>query len=170
MKFHLSPSLVAALLTTGILAVPAPVPVPVEAIAMGSRHNLYLTTCTPKCLLGILCSRQSRGFTAVIYYANGAVDTLTDASPTQMTTVSSTAARWEGARRSADMGSSGAFSSNIDSGAASLDKGQIAGTAMLSDEGFACFRDGETTFRFSDNLGLSTNSCTADYWCPSVQV
>jgi hypothetical protein len=155
---------------TSAAALAAPAPVPAAAIAMGSKHNLYLTTCTSKCVLGILCSRQQRSHTAVLYYANGPVDSSRNTSPTQMTTVTDPAAPWEGTQRAARLGRTGDFTSNIDEGADSISSGQIAGGAKLATEDFVCFRDGETTFKFSEDLGLSSYSCTADYWCPSIQV
>ena len=170
MHFPISLSLVAVLLATLALAAPLQLATLDLKTAMGSKHNIYLTTCTPKCLLGIICSRQERSYTSVLYYANGPVDTLPNASPTYMTTISSNPPRWEGASHSANLGSYGLFSSSIDASAKTIAKGEIAGTVKLEDEQFVCFKDEETSFRFSENLGLSSYTCTANYWCPSIQV
>jgi hypothetical protein len=143
---------------------------PNEMAVLGSKHNLYLVTCTPKCVLGILCTRQTQTYTAVLFYANGAVDTLPNTSPTYMSTISSNPPSWEGASYSANLDRYGLFHSSIDKDAGALAKGQIAGSAKLEDEDFVCFKDGETTFTFSADLGLSRYTCKASYWCPSIQV
>jgi hypothetical protein len=87
-----------------------------------------------------------------------------------MTTISSNPPNWEGASYSASLGRYGTFHSYIDANAASVAKGQIAGSARLDAEDFVCFKDGATSFKFSEDLGLSTYTCTAQYWCPSIQV
>lgn len=87
-----------------------------------------------------------------------------------MTTVAEGAAKWEGTPRAATLGRYGAFSSSIDATAGTIANGQIAGSAKLAEEDFACFKDAETTFKFSEDLGLSGYTCKADYWCPSIQV
>lgn len=87
-----------------------------------------------------------------------------------MTTVNDPAVPWEGTQRTVNLGRTGRFSSNIEDGADSIQNGEIAGTAKLGAEEFVCFRDGETTFKFSEDLGLSNYSCIAEYWCPSIQV
>lgn len=63
---------------------------------------------------------------------------------------------------------------NIDAKAASLAKGEIAGSVTLGakagadGEPFLCFKDGATKFRAS--YDLDTYSCTAAYYCPSIDV
>lgn len=169
MRFSFSLGLWAAIPT--VLALPT-TPSPAEMATLGSKHNLYLVSCTPKCLLGLICARQTKDqtYTAVLFYANGAVDTLPNTSPTAMTTISSHPPAWEGATYSALLDRYGLFSSYIDKNAAKIAKGQIAGSAKLEDEDFVCFRDGQTGFTFSADLGLSRYTCTAGYWCPSIQV
>jgi hypothetical protein len=157
--------------------------VPVDAVQQGSKHNLYLVTCAkraaspPGCFLGIICPQQKRQavtyYTAVAYYANGAIDSGTvgrNTNPTSLTTVSDPSQPWEGTQRVAKLGRTGDFSSNIDAGAKTVAKGQLAGDAKLASEDFVCFRDGQTKVTTRDELGDTTASCTADYWCPSIQV
>ena len=151
---------------------------PVEGIQQGSKHNIYLVTCTrqsistPDCPLIILCEPPVTTrvtYTAAAYYPNGAIEAGED-NPSQLATVSEPAAPWEGAQRVANIAATGVFSSNIDAGAKALAKGQIAGSAKLASEDFTCFRDGQSSFKLRNGLGIVQGSCTADYWCPSIQV
>lgn len=142
---------------------------------LGSKHNLYLVTCKrrsgwPDCPLIILCSRQESEYTAVAYYANGPVESNRNSNPTQISTVSEPAQPWEGGQRVAKLGRVGEFSSAIDADGAALEKGEIAGSAKLDDEDFVCFSDGETSIAVRDGLGDIEYTCSADYWCPSIQV
>jgi hypothetical protein len=163
-------SLVLFLLSTTALSAP------LDTIQMGSKHNLYLATCTrrssvPDCPLIILCARQQQTtYTAVAYYANGPIESNRNTNPTQISTVSQPPQPWEGTPRSARVGRVGTFESNIDAGAATLEKSQIAGSAKLGDEEFVCFKDGATKFTVRDELDDPTASCQADYWCPSISV
>ncbi|KAF2727058.1 hypothetical protein EJ04DRAFT_596205 [Polyplosphaeria fusca] len=154
---------------------------PVDAIAQGSKHTVYLMTCTRSglldCPLLILCDKNSTAapnsaaasrFTAVAYFANGPPSGIRS-SPTSLTTVSQGIQPWEGTQRVATINREG-FSSNIDAGAGALPKGQIAGNAKLGNEDFVCFTDGSLRISGEEDLGLTTWSCTASYYCPSVAV
>lgn len=148
---------------------------PVEALQMGSKHNLYLVTCTKRaresdCPLIILCGTEQVSYTAVAYYANGPIEANRNTDPTQISTVSQPVQPWEGTPRTAKINRVGDFSSNIDSAAAGIANGQIAGSAKLSEEEFVCFKDGETSFTVRNDLGIQQYSCSADYWCPSIQI
>lgn len=153
--------------TTSVLAAP------LSAIQMGSKHNLYLSTCTsrsalPGCPLIIICPRAAaaQSYTAAAYFA-----TTTSNSPTEMGIVSERAVPWEGTTRSSRL-RSGTFSSSIDAGAKTLEKSAIAGSAKVGTEQFTCFRDGETKFdAISEGLiGDERSACVADYWCASIDV
>lgn len=103
---------------------------------------------------------------AAIYY-NGP---STSKSPSDIATVSDNKRSWEGKSRRIILGP-GYFQSTINSGADDLPKSQIAGSAKLDDEDFICFRDGQTTFQFSEGLlGLKSTTCRAEYWCASIAV
>jgi hypothetical protein len=148
---------------------------PTNAAKLGSKHNLYLVTCKrrsefPDCPLIILCPRQQSTYTAVAYYADGPVESSRNSNPTEITTVSQPAQPWEGTQRVAKLGRVGDFSSDIEAGAEDLEKGQIAGSAKLGSEEFVCFTDRETSVVVRDFLGDPEYSCSADYWCPSIQV
>jgi hypothetical protein len=152
---------------------------PIESIAMGSKHNLYLVTCTQRnildCPLLILCSKDATAvtkYTAMAYYANGPIPSnrISNSKPTQTVIISRFAQLWEGTQRVGKLGQSGSVSSNIDAQAASLAKGQISGTAQMDNEEFVCFRDGQTKIQWSEDLGVVEVDCTTDYWCPSIQV
>lgn len=171
MLFQSTLSLVLVALSTAVAAAP------VDVIAQGSKHNLYLVTCTrrssnlPGCPLIIICPRQqTTKYTAVAYYANGPIESNRNVNPTQIATVAEPAAPWEGTQRVAKLGRAGDFSGNIDQTAAGISKGQIAGSAKLASEDFVCFKDGATSFTVRDELDDPKYSCTADYWCPSIQV
>lgn len=59
---------------------------------------------------------------------------------------------------------------SIDAGADGLKEGELAGTAKLGSEDFACFRDGKTAFEGRDELGLDrTYACVTDFWCASIE-
>lgn len=158
----------------GLATCAAAAPTDVSA-KLGSKHNLYLVTCKKRsgwsdCPLIIICPRQQSEYTAVAYYANGPVESNRNTNPTQISTVSQPKQPWEGTQRAARLGRAGEFSSDIDAGAATLAKGQIAGTAKLGSEEFVCFSDGETSISVRDELGDVEYTCSADYWCPSIQV
>ncbi|KAF2650046.1 hypothetical protein K491DRAFT_732556 [Lophiostoma macrostomum CBS 122681] len=142
---------------------------PVDAIAMGSKHNLYLMTCKPSrdCLL-IICGPDKSPYTAVGYFANG-VSSGQSKRPTSTTVISNPATSWDGATKSGTIGAN-AFTSTIDAGASALAKGAIAGNATMGTEEFACFRDGQAKISVGGDLGDDDSSCTADYWCASTQV
>lgn len=100
----------------------------------------------------------------MIYY-NGP---SSSSDPRDVGTVSYIARGWEGStRRTVLDGSS--FTSSIDNDAKGLAKSQIAGSATLGREQFVCFKDGSSTFKFSEGLlGLRSKTCRADYWCASL--
>jgi hypothetical protein len=141
---------------------------PVDAIAMGSKHNLYLMTCKPSrdCLL-IICGPEKSPYSAVGYFANGATSGQSK-RPTSTSVISNPATPWDGATKSGAIGRD-TFTSTIDAGAAALSKGAIAGSATMGTEEFACFKDGQATISVDSGDGDDA-SCTADYWCASTQV
>ncbi|EFQ84919.1 hypothetical protein CFE70_002046 [Pyrenophora teres f. teres 0-1] len=155
-------------LATSILAIPAPTPIPKlessspRAALRGSARNVYLTTCTTRSL-----SADSTSSSAILYNSG---DT-SSSNPSDIGTVSSERAiQWVGYTRRVPLGS-GIFESKIDKGAETLEKSQIAGSAKLGREQFACFRDGVSTFRFAGGvLGAETTVCTAEFWCASIAV
>lgn len=119
-------------------------------------------------------------------YANSAIVNIVGAGyfvngpPSGTTSSASRFARnnqktWEGASRSLTLSSYGVLTTSIDAKAASLKQGEIAGTATLAakagaanGEPFVCFKDGVTKFRVT--YDLDTYSCTATYYCPSLDV
>ncbi|KAH7096001.1 hypothetical protein FB567DRAFT_47056 [Paraphoma chrysanthemicola] len=128
--------------------------------AAGSRKNVYLATCVSR---GLLDTDTS---SSVIYY-NGP---SSSSDPQDVSTVYSLSRGWEGSTKRTIVDGS-AFTSSIDAGAASLPKSQIAGTGTLGREQLVCFRDGSSTFKFSEGLlGLRSTTCKAEYWCASLGV
>jgi len=164
---HLPLALVVTL-TTSILAIPTPTPTLTpnssssRAALQGSSRNVYLTTCTTRSLFA-----DSTSSSAILYNSG---DT-SSSSPSDIGTVSpERAIQWAGYTRRVVLGF-GLFESKIDKGADGLEKSQIAGSATLGFEQFACFRDGESTFRFAGGvLGAETTVCTAEFWCASIAV
>lgn len=149
------------------LAVPLPTPastpdnptLAAAAAAAASKKNVYLSTCTTRGLLG------PNTTLTVIYYNKAASPS---SSPTDVGTLSGRARTWEGATRRTQL-DAGAFESHIDSGAADLEKSQLAGTGKLGGEDLVCFVDGVTEFAFEGGLlGLGASRCTAEYWCASI--
>lgn len=145
---------------------------PVNAAQMGSKHNLYLATCTKRerCPLIILCPKDEAAvttYTAVAYFANGPVEANRNYIPTAIATVSQPVQPWEGTQRVAKIGLTSSFSSNIQADGATLEHSAIAGAAQLDNEQFVCFKDGTTKF---GGTGLEEYSCTADYWCGSLDL
>ncbi|KAF1953350.1 hypothetical protein CC80DRAFT_420389 [Byssothecium circinans] len=138
---------------------------------MGSKHNIYLSTCNrratiPDCPLIVLCDDKraaapAKTFTAAAFFANTISQSKT---PTEVAAVSEYVEPWEGTQRVARF-KTAAFSSVINAGANTLVKGDVAGSARLGNEEFACFRDGETAFSADD-----ITRCKADYWCASLDV
>jgi hypothetical protein len=141
--------------------------IPVNSIQMGSRHNLYLTTCTQIVPDDNKTSAAPK-YTAVAYFANGPIEL--SQSLTDIATVTDPAQRWEGTQRVARLGNSGSFSSRISTDAAGLKKGEIAGYAVMDDEDFVCFKDGSTAFVVTKDLTNQPYTCKTDYWCPSIVV
>lgn len=136
------------------------------AAALASNHNIYLATCTrPRRCLLIICD-DPEPVTAAAYYASGA---STTAKPSDITTITDPAAAWEGVSRQGRL-STGILTSAIDKNAKGIEKGQIAGTAKVGAEEYVCFKDGESRFTVAgwDDWSLQRVSCTADYWCASV--
>lgn len=139
---------------------------PLTASPLASKHNIYLATCTkPRSCLLIICNDPDP-FTAAAYYPNGASTTT---RPSELSTVSNSAAPWEGTLRQGRF-RTGTLSANINAGAKTLSKGEIAGTATLGSEDYVCFRDGQSKFSTQswDDLDLRPVNCVADYWCAST--
>ncbi|KAF2441539.1 hypothetical protein P171DRAFT_487998 [Karstenula rhodostoma CBS 690.94] len=140
---------------------------PVETL--GSKHTAFLASCTStECPLG-LCDPDDYNISGAAYFVNGP-PTGTTASATAFAVTSNS--RWEGVTRSVTWSRYGSFKINIDAKAASLPKGEIAGQATLTatgaaDELFLCFKEGNTKFR--TNYQGDAYSCTAAYYCPSIQ-
>jgi hypothetical protein len=148
---------------------------PLSAVQMGSKHNLYLSTCAtrsalPGCPLIIICPKAEET-AALPYIAAAYFETTNKASPTEVAIVSLVQVPWEGFTRSARL-RNGAFSSSIAIGGKTLAKSAIAGMAKVGREEFICFRDGETKFEaVSDGIiGEERSQCVADYWCASLDV
>ncbi|KAH7125654.1 hypothetical protein B0J11DRAFT_615002 [Dendryphion nanum] len=153
-------SLLAGLAVLPVLVLSAP-----TAVA-GSKHTVYLSTCTTTdCLLPILCEEDS--FRAAVYFANGPIAEGSTRISTP-TSVGTTTGNWEGAKRSARLGTAGTFSVNLPTTAKTAAKGSIAGEGTLGDEPFVCFKDGATDYkiRYSDER----YNCKVDYYCPSYEV
>ncbi|KAF2011583.1 hypothetical protein BU24DRAFT_466275 [Aaosphaeria arxii CBS 175.79] len=146
-----------ALTATHVLAIPL-------ASLMGSKHNLYLVTCTTSSDADYPLSR----YTAVAYFANGPIEL--SQSLTQIGTVDRPAQPWEGTLKVAKLGKTSAFSSRIDADAAKAQKGSISGTAVLDNEDFVCFKDGQIAFSVTDDWSEQPYTCKTDYWCPSILV
>jgi len=140
---------------------------PVSSIQMGSRHNLYLTTCTRIDTDDDKTSAAPK-YTAVAYFANGPIES--HQSLTDIATVTDPAQRWEGTQRVARLSGSSTFSSRISADATRIGKGEIAGTAVLDNEDFVCFKDGSTAFVVTKDLTNEPYSCKTDYWCASIAV
>ncbi|KAH7116266.1 hypothetical protein B0J11DRAFT_443306 [Dendryphion nanum] len=143
---------------------------------MGSRHNLYLVTCTPSsdkpfCPNPRFCEPDESvptKYTAVAYFANGPIEI--NQSLTEIATVTRPAQAWEGTLRVARLGKTSVFGSNIVREATGLKTGEIAGSAALDNEDFVCFKDGQVAFVVSDDLTHEPFTCKTDYWCPSIMV
>lgn len=152
------------------------VPTPLDAIQMGSKHNIYLATCTRRsglgeCPLLIFCPEEAAvTYSAIAYFANGPIASTGLTTPSQIATVSEPPQPWEGAQRGAKLGRTSSVTASINAGANALEKGQIAGTAKMDAEDFVCFKDGTTFFEVRNELGGRQYSCTTEYWCPSIQV
>jgi hypothetical protein len=169
-----NPSLALALIS--YYGIAAAVPTPIDVIQMGSKHNLYLSTCTRRtgfgeCPLIIFCPTSDAAevtYSAIAYFANGPLSTTGTANPTEVAITGEPPQPWEGTARVAKLGSRSTVTASIDAGAATLESGQIAGSAKLDTEDFVCFKDGKTSFEVKDDLGIKQYSCTTDYWCPST--
>ncbi|KAF2740569.1 hypothetical protein EJ04DRAFT_558569 [Polyplosphaeria fusca] len=133
-----------------------------SAAPAGSKHNIYLTRCTPtSCPIGA-CDPGDFGITAAAYYS-----TATSAVPASIGTIDGYQPKWEGASKAIRLGTT-TFTSAIQAAAARAKKGDIVGDAKLGSEPFVCFKDGATTLGFT--YDDTKYSCTADYWCGSVDV
>jgi hypothetical protein len=147
---------------------------PVEIL--GSKHVAYLSTCVPDdCPIG-LCGGDDFNLIAAGYFANGPPKG-SSASPTALGRLSTFEGgiHWEGTKRTVRLGSSGggSLSTNIAANAKKLAVSEIAGDATLTtgdggSEPFVCFRDGTTKFRAT--YDLDKYSCTADYYCASLDL
>jgi hypothetical protein len=141
--------------------------IPVSSVQMGSRHNLYLATCTLIDPEDDATAAASK-YTAVAYFANGPIEF--NQALTDIATVTDPAQRWEGTQRVTRVGRTSSFSSRISADAARVAKGELAGTAVLDDEDFVCFKDGSTAFVVTKELTNEPYSCKTDYWCASIAV
>ncbi|KAF2635896.1 hypothetical protein P280DRAFT_522665 [Massarina eburnea CBS 473.64] len=159
-----------ALLSLATLALAAPVEV------QGSKHVAYLASCAPdECPIGF-CDPSDFNLVAAGYFANGPPKTGT-ATPTTFGTLSAFVgnSQWEGAKKTVRLGITGSLATNIQAGANKLKPSEIAGDAALttsligaSTEPFVCFRDGTTKFKAMYEGERYT--CTADYYCPSLDL
>jgi hypothetical protein len=143
----------------------------VSAAPQGSKHNVYLVRCDPEdCPIG-LCDPGEFTITAATYFSTGAAPTSgrTAAKPDGIGKLSGYNPSFESATsKNVRVGRAGTFTWSITTAAKTLTKGEIAGTATLGTEPFACFKDGTTKFTITDDL--DRYSCTADYWCGSTDV
>ncbi|KAH7130818.1 hypothetical protein B0J11DRAFT_566774 [Dendryphion nanum] len=175
------------LLLAPILSSPLPTD-PISTI-LGSKNTLYLVTCstrntpTPNCPIPILCPsstlqkrQQVRTFTALSYYTNGPISSPSSQMPSSFTIITDPAESWEGRQRSAKIGlgdgaKKASFKANIARDAGELAKGGLAGEASVDEEGFVCFKDGETEVGGGGGRGGAAEvQCIADYWCGSIDV
>lgn len=146
-------------LTVAALSFPAQDAAALASAAAASKKNVYLSTCVERNIL------DSDTFLAALYFNKPA---SSSSRPNDIATLNGGARTWEGAARRASL-KAGFLESKIDSGANTLDKSQIAGTAKLGSENLVCFVDGATTFRFEGGLlDLGSTKCTANYWCASI--
>jgi len=145
---------------------------PIET--QGSKHVVYLSSCAPDdCPIG-LCDPEDFNIVGAGYFRNGP-PASSSASASALGRLSSVGSgrTWEGSKVTTRIGTDGAFTSNIARGANSLAKGEIAGDGELkpsgaSSEPFVCFRDGVTKFKATYDYERYT--CTAAYYCPSIDV
>ncbi|KAF2734824.1 hypothetical protein EJ04DRAFT_523379 [Polyplosphaeria fusca] len=102
----------------------------------------------------------------------------TSLRPDESAIIADPAVPWEGANVSTTLWVNTDFDTYIDDGAASLGKGGIAGSVVLAEEEYVCFRDGETEVKLvggewedgGRNWGGrggngKRGTCVADYWC-----
>ena len=139
---------------------------PATSIEAGSKHTLYLATC----LYNTLNQGAYSYFTAAAYYSNGPHDSAPTLNPDAFSTVSYPYQAWEGKTYTARLATYYTMTSNIDAAAANGTKGDLAGSATVDTEQFACFVDGETSIVDRNALGVQQAACTAAYYCPSIQV
>ncbi|KAF2263941.1 hypothetical protein CC78DRAFT_581062 [Lojkania enalia] len=122
-------------------------------IAAGSKKNFYLVSC-----------RDYEGtYDAIAYYPNGPPKTANE-WPSEIGEVSRPSEKWEGVEREADIFDDDWFIVRINEGAASMKKGEIAGTGSFEGEPFVCFKSEGVLF--TKRLVV----CEARYWCPSIDV
>jgi hypothetical protein len=136
---------------------------------LGSKHNVYLISCTPNtCPIGD-CDPGEFTITAAAYFRNGPITESTSriTVPTSLGKITGYQPKWEGVKRTVKV-ADGSFTANISTKAGSLKKGEIAGDATLGSEPFVCFKDGVGKFVIQDEGDRYT--CTTNYWCPSIDV
>ncbi|KAF2872741.1 hypothetical protein BDV95DRAFT_606326 [Massariosphaeria phaeospora] len=152
--------------TASLLAALALLPtLTLSAPALGSAKNVYIARCEPNdCFLGLLCEDP---FTVVAYFRSGGI-TSENSTPTTLASLTGRNTAFEGTKRSVSVGADGTFVTNINADAKRAAKGSLVGDATLGTEPFVCFKDTET--KFTVKYDLEKYTCTADYWCPSVQV
>jgi hypothetical protein len=161
---HFSPALSLALAL--FTASSSSAPTPSNAIEAGSKHTLYLVTC----LYNTLNQGTYSYYTAAAYYSNGPHDSAPTLNPDAFTTISYPYQEWEGKNYTARLATYYTMTSRIDAAAGNLKKGDIAGSATVDTEEFACFVDGETSVVVRNGLGAQQAACTAEYYCPSIRV
>ncbi|EUC45542.1 hypothetical protein COCMIDRAFT_95250 [Bipolaris oryzae ATCC 44560] len=160
----LSPQSGLLTLSHAILALSIPFPNPT---LLSSKNNVFLTTCTTRSIL-----TDETSSSAILY-----AGTPSTTNPTAIGTVNSARAiQWAGSTRRVTLDGAGVFESRIERGADALPKSELAGYATLETstvaggkEEYACFRDGEATFRFVGGiLGEETTVCKTEFWCASL--
>ncbi|KAF2271484.1 uncharacterized protein EI97DRAFT_267301 [Westerdykella ornata] len=155
------------------------------APAAATSHNVYLLTCSPT---SGRWGYSSRTVSAVGFFGTPIQNNKQIMD--QVAILRSPAASWEG-NRSTAVWNDLYFALDIARGADDLGAGELAGTATVGRENFACFRDGETTIVIAEGAGWPASGgpddraskkrqnggdtaealkvrCTADYWCGSV--
>ncbi|XP_014553093.1 hypothetical protein COCVIDRAFT_29610 [Bipolaris victoriae FI3] len=151
-------------LSYATLALSIPLPNPT---LFSSKNNIFLTTCTTRSIL-----TDETSSSAILY-----AGTPSTTNPTAIGTVASARAiQWAGFTRRVTLDGAGVFESRIERGADALPKSELAGYATLETsavaggkEEYACFRDGEATFRFVGGiLGEETTVCKTEFWCASL--
>ncbi|KAF2686920.1 hypothetical protein K458DRAFT_486033 [Lentithecium fluviatile CBS 122367] len=153
------------LLTT---ALPTPADASTTALA-ASAHNIYLVTCVPRKSSDDTNPTPAANFTAVAYFRKPINPNDTDSStpqPNKAALVSQPPEPWEGVKWKLKVWKEKLFTASIAGGAESLATGELAGTAKLEDEDYACFRDGVTAIRIKEDE--LKGKCVADYWCAGL--
>jgi hypothetical protein len=125
---------------------------PITPNTIASSHNIFLVTCTQSNGRAGRWGGSDITAAGIAFFESpisttpspGGRDWNNKPRPDQMALLSSPAAVWEGTQRQSTVWNNTAFKSDIDAGAQTLAKGQIAGEASLGEEHFVRFRDGVT--------------------------